>query len=216
MTASPTRFCLVRHGETDWNLAARLQGHTDIPLNAAGEAQALRLAAAMRRRQPRPAFRACYVSDLTRARQTAAPLAEALALSLRLDSQLRERHMGALQGLSYAEAAERLPDVYQRQQNRDPDYDLEGGESLRRFQRRVLDGFADIAGRHPGEDLLVVTHGGVLDILYRAATAKPLSDKRDFPIPNAALNWLALDDGQWRLERWADQSHLEAALDEVD
>ncbi|KUM02980.1 phosphoglycerate mutase family protein [Chromobacterium subtsugae] len=213
MTQPVTRFCLVRHGETDWNREYRLQGHTDIPLNDTGLEQAIQLARAFSPGQHR--FDALYVSDLTRTRQTAAPLADKLRLAALDTPQLRERHMGALQGLTYAEAAQRIPDIYQRQQTRDPDYDLEGGESLRRFRARVLDGMASIAALHPGEDVLIVTHGGVLDIMYRAATAKPLEDKRDFPIPNAALNWLDYQDGSWTLRRWADESHLSGALDEI-
>ncbi|MBM2884493.1 histidine phosphatase family protein [Chromobacterium phragmitis] len=207
-----TRFCLVRHGETDWNREYRLQGHTDIPLNATGLAQADQLALAFRAAS---SFQALYVSDLTRTRQTAAPLQAKLRLAAHYTPQLRERHMGALQGLTYAEAAERIPHVYQRHQTRDPDYDLEGGESLRRFSARILESLADIASRHHGQEVLIVTHGGVLDIIYRAATAKPLADKRDFPIPNAALNWLDYGSGGWDLRRWADESHLSGALDEI-
>ncbi|UTH74426.1 histidine phosphatase family protein [Chromobacterium sp. IIBBL 290-4] len=212
MAQPVTRFCLVRHGETDWNREYRLQGHTDIPLNDTGLEQAEQLAQAFR---PGQAFQALYVSDLTRTRQTAAPLQNKLGLPAHYTHALRERNMGALQGLTYAEAAEQIPDLYHRHQARDPDYDLDGGESLHRFQTRVLEGFADIAARHPGETVLIVTHGGVLDIMYRAATAKALRDKRDFPIPNAALNWLDYQDGGWSLRRWADESHLAGALDEI-
>ncbi|POZ62690.1 histidine phosphatase family protein [Chromobacterium alticapitis] len=212
MTRPVTRFCLVRHGETNWNREYRLQGHTDIPLNATGQEQAGQLAQAFRADHP---FQALYVSDLIRTRQTAAPLLAKLRLSAHYTPQLRERHMGALQGLTYTEAAERIPQVYQRHQARDPDYDLEGGESLHRFSARILDGLADIAARHPGQDVLIVTHGGVLDIMYRAATSKPLQDKRDFSIPNAALNWLDYQDGGWTLRRWADESHLSGSLDEI-
>ncbi|MBX9297463.1 histidine phosphatase family protein [Chromobacterium piscinae] len=212
MTQPVTRFCLVRHGETDWNREYRLQGHTDIPLNHAGLEQASQLAQAFR---PDHAFQALYVSDLIRTRQTSAPLQTRLQLNAHYTPQLRERHMGALQGLTYAEAAEQIPDLYRLHQARDPDFDLEGGESLRRFRARILDGLASIAALHPGENVLIVTHGGVLDIIYRAATSKPLEEKRDFPIPNAALNWLDYQDGGWTLRRWADESHLSSALDEI-
>ncbi|AUH50297.1 histidine phosphatase family protein [Chromobacterium sp. ATCC 53434] len=213
MTLPVTRFCLVRHGETDWNREHRLQGHTDIPLNHTGLEQASQLSHAFLPGRDR--FDALYVSDLIRTRQTAAPLQTRLQLDAHYSAQLRERHMGALQGLSYAEAADRIPEVYRLHQTRDPDYDLDGGESLHRFRARILDGMASIAALHPGQNVLVVTHGGVLDIMYRAATAKPLADKRDFPIPNAALNWLDHQDGNWTLRRWADESHLSGALDEI-
>ena len=107
------------------------------------------------------------------------------------------------------------PQASLRHAAREPDYALEGGESLADFARRVLDGFETLARRHAGETLLVVTHGGVLDILYRHATSRSLQGKRDFAVPNAALNWLERDAAGWRVYLWADQRHLEMALDEL-
>jgi probable phosphoglycerate mutase len=72
-----------------------------------------------------------------------------------------------------------------------------------------------IVTRHPGSQVLVVTHGGVLDIAYRLATGKDLEAHRDFPIPNAALNWIEFDGVGWRLIAWADQRHLESSRDEL-
>lgn len=211
MGLSITRLCLVRHGETDWNAERRLQGHIDIPLNATGVAQAAAAANAL----PGATFSACYSSDLLRALHTAQAACRALGLEARTLPALRERHYGHFQGLTYHEAASRHADDYARFEARDPDFAFPGGgESLRGFAERIQACLTDIVARHPGETVLVVTHGGVLDVAHRIAARKPLAAPRDFTIPNAALNWIR-HDGEWSLESWADLRHLHGARDEL-
>ena len=207
-----TRLCLVRHGETAWNAERRLQGHTDIPLNAHGIAQAQATAASLAGER----FDAAYSSDLARARQTAEAIAGRCLLTPAFDERLRERHYGAFQSLTYDEARARFPDDYHRFETRDPDFALsEGGESLIEFAERVRSTLEAIAGRHRGGSVLIVTHGGVLDIVHRLATGMHLQAPRDFGIPNAALNWIAWDGTAWSLIRWAEQRHLDQSLDEL-
>ncbi|WP_174875210.1 histidine phosphatase family protein [Vogesella oryzae] len=208
-----TRFCLVRHGETAWNAERRLQGQTDIPLNSRGEAQAEHLAQALQRRGQR--FDALYSSDLSRAHRTALPVASALGLDIALLSDLRERHFGALQGIALHEGPSAQPVAWQAYANRNVEHDLEGGESLNQFAQRVRTALERIAADHHGETVLLVSHGGVLDVVYRIACGQPLHEQRRVPIPNAALNWLSHDGQQWQLERWADESHLTQSLDEL-
>ena len=102
------RLCLIRHGETDWNVARRIQGHTDIPLNHTGLEQARLLAQSLADEQ----FDAIYSSDLGRARQTAEAVAHRLHQTVRLDPLLRERHYGEFQALTYDEARARFPDAH--------------------------------------------------------------------------------------------------------
>ncbi|MDD3329031.1 MAG: histidine phosphatase family protein [Zoogloea sp.] len=207
-----TRLCLVRHGETAWNAERRLQGHTDIPLNAHGIAQAQATAASLAGER----FDAAYSSDLARARQTAEAIAGRCLLTPAFDERLRERHYGAFQSLTYDEARERFPDDYHRFETRDPGFALSaGGESLIEFAERVRSTLEAIAGRHRGGSVLIVTHGGVLDIVHRLATGMHLQAPRDFGIPNAALNWIAWDGAAWSLIRWAEQRHLDQSLDEL-
>ncbi|WP_199052363.1 histidine phosphatase family protein [Aquitalea sp. ASV15] len=208
-----TRFCLIRHGETDWNRERRLQGHLDIPLNPQGMAQAERLATALQRQQLQ--FAALHVSELTRARQTAAAISRQLALPLHTHAALKERHYGAFQGRTFDEAREHIPHVYRLHQERDLHFDLQGGESLLAFQQRIMHCMQQLATHHAGQQILVVSHGGVLEMVYRTASGKGLSGARDFPIPNAALNWVNYQDGSWHIEKWADQAHLDDSLDEV-
>ena len=122
-------------------------------------------------------------------------------------------------GHAQARATARFPGAYQRFEDRDPDFVFpDGGESLQEFAARIRDVLNRIAQAHRGGQVLVVTHGGVLDIAHRMATGKPLDAPRDFTIPNAALNWIewngkAPDD--WTLLAWARQEHLSDALDEL-
>ena len=206
-----TRLCIVRHGETAWNAEHRVQGQLDAPLSEVGRAQALAVARALAGER----FAAVYSSDLSHARDTAQPAARALGLEVRLDARLRERHYGVFERLTYAECEARYPEDYARFLARDPEFDFRTGESLRLFYQRAVGCVEEIAARYPGESILVVTHGGVLDKLYRRVTGLPLSAPRDFRIPNAALNRLAAGPSGWRIVAWADESHLEGALDDL-
>ena len=203
-----TRICIIRHGETDWNVARRIQGHTDISLNETGRAQALAMAfnAAHQR------FHAIYSSDLLRAAETAQVLAQREDQVMKLLPQLRERHYGLFQGITAAEGAERYPDAYAHYVARDLDYDFETGESLRRFAERVADGIAWLVRHHSGQTIAAVSHSGVLDVVYRRATGRPLHTPREFVIPNCALNWVHFDGQGWHLESWADRHYLHDVL----
>lgn len=203
-----TRICIIRHGETEWNVEKRIQGHTDIPLNETGRAQALAMAfnAAHQR------FHAIYSSDLTRAMETAAALAQREDHVVRPLPQLRERHYGIFQGLTAAEAAKQYPEAHACYVARDPDYDFVTGESLHRFAERVAEGIEWLVRHHPGQTIAAVSHSGVLDIVYRRATGRPLCAPRDFKIPNCALNWFHFDGQGWHLEAWGDRHHLHEVL----
>ncbi|MCK0506952.1 histidine phosphatase family protein [Aromatoleum anaerobium] len=207
-----TRLCLIRHGETAWNAEKRLQGHLDVPLNEIGHVQAEATAASLAGHR----FAAFYCSDLRRAQQTAAAAGRTLGFEATLEPELRERHYGVFQGLTYDEARERFPQDFARFHARDPDFAFCGeGESLGAFAARIHRALERIATRHAGRQALVVTHGGVLDIAHRLATGKALDTPRDFTIPNAALNWIEFDGRRWHLLAWAEQAHLAAARDEL-
>jgi len=208
-----TRICLVRHGETPWNAEKRLQGQIDIDLNAAGQAQA----DAAARWLSRLPVGALYSSDLLRARQTAGCIASRLGLAPTLVPEFRERCYGLFQGLTYDEARERHPDHYHAFQSRDPDYAFPmGGESLRQFHQRVTDRLHRLAAEHAGQTVVLVTHGGVLDIVNRFVRGNPLEAPRDFLIPNAGINWVTVSGDQWSLETWGETAHLAAGgLDEL-
>lgn len=206
-----TLLCLVRHGETAWNAEHRVQGQLDVPLNDVGQAQARAVAGALAGER----FAAIYSSDLSRARETAEPSARMLDLPVRLDANLRERHYGIFERLTYAEVRERFPEDYARFERRDPEFDFRTGESLRAFFERAVRAVVSIAERHPGENVLVFTHGGVLDKFYRHVTGLSLSAPREFGIPNCGINRMESAPSGWRVLAWADTSHLERALDDL-
>jgi probable phosphoglycerate mutase len=128
------------------------------------------------------------------------------------DPRLRERHLGVLQGLTGAEASAGQPAAWQVFKSRNPGVPLEDGESLSDFYRRVIGFLTDMAGKHAGQRILAVTHGGVLDAAYRHASGMSLSALRDFPILNASINLLRHDDRGWHVESWGDISHLPQEL----
>lgn len=206
MSSPVTRICFIRHGETDWNAEKRLQGHTDIELNARGRTQAAALPGAF----ADTPVDAVYSSDLKRARATAQPLADALGLDLRLRPVLRERNYGRCEGHTFAEIEVQFPDDAAAIRSRDPDYVSPGGESRRQHQKRVLDAVAGLVAEHPGQTLVVVTHGGFLDVIHRFWNGQPMTAPRDYPIPNGGLNWVSFADGRWTVECWGSTAHLES------
>jgi probable phosphoglycerate mutase len=208
---SGTTLVLVRHGETAWNAEGRVQGQTDVPLNEVGWAQAHALVPVLSAER----FGAIYSSDLLRVRETAQPTARALGLEPRLDAGLRERHYGIFETLTYVECRERFPVEFERFRQKELEFDFGSGESLRTFYERALATIGAIVARHAGEAVLVFTHGGVLEMLYREATARGLRSARDFEIPNAAINRFEYRAGRWQLRAWADCAHLDAALDDL-
>jgi len=208
---SATTLVLVRHGETAWNAEGRVQGQTDVPLNDVGRAQAEALVPVL----AAEVFGAIYSSDLLRVRETARPVARMLGLEVVLEAGLRERHYGMFETLTYVECRERFPAEFERFREKELAFDFATGESLRAFHTRALASVRAIAERHAGEAVLVFTHGGVLEMLYREATARGLRSARDFEIPNAAINRFEFAAGRWQLRAWAERAHLEAALDDL-
>ncbi len=211
-TSRPTRICLVRHGETEWNAARRIQGQIDIGLNATG----VRQAEAAGRWLKTAGIVALYSSDLKRAQTTAGALGVALGLVPRLVPEMRERRYGVFEGMTYDEAREKYPEGYAAFEGRNADYAFENGESLKAMFARVTGKLKEIAAAHPGEKVAVVLHGGVLDIINRFVRGNPLEMPRDFLIPNAGINWISTVDGVWHLDSWGETAHLEpGALDEL-
>ncbi|PPD46468.1 MAG: phosphoglycerate mutase [Methylocystis sp.] len=194
-----TLMCLARHGETNWNIERRFQGQFDIGLNARGRAQAEALA----RELAGAHFDRVYSSDLRRALTTAAPIAGARGLEVRATQRLREKDDGAWQGHTHAEVQVKYAEVYPHYLTRKADFAAPEGESLEQFAGRVRAVLTDIARESAGLTILVVAHAGVLDIAWRMATGKALSEKREHPVLNATPNWVAFEDGRWSLVDWA-------------
>lgn len=212
-----TELLLIRHGETAWNRERRMQGHIDIPLSAAGVLQARALGQALAGER----VDAIYSSDLGRARATAQPVADAQGLPVTLRASLRERCYGAFEGLLYDEIGERYPQAFAAWRAREPQARFPAGEreaeTLADFHQRAVQAVIDIVSTHPAGKLVILTHGGVLDCVYREATGLSIEAERSFGIVNAAINRLQWDGQRLQVLQWSDASHLEAAgLDEID
>ncbi len=201
----PTRIVAIRHGETDWNAGARLQGQIDIPLNELGRRQALRLAEALRDE----GLERVIASDLGRAAETARAFAAPLRLPLELDPGLRERAFGEFEGCTYDEIALRWPDAARRWRARDPGFAAAGGETLVGFHARGVAAVERIALAHAGRSIAIVTHGGVLDTLYRAAAGIALDAPRTWILGNASINRVLHTPQGFTLVGWDDRGHLD-------
>jgi 2,3-bisphosphoglycerate-dependent phosphoglycerate mutase len=202
-----TRILAIRHGQTAWNADSRIQGHTDIALDATGEWQAERLALALGDED----LDVLYSSDLARARQTAAPLAARKQLELRIDPGLRERSFGEFEGLSFKQIEQQWPEQAAAWRHRDPDFGARGGEVLRDFRERVVAAVTRLALAHRGQSIALVTHGGVLDLLYREATRVALDAPRTWQLSNTGINRLLSNAEGLFLVGWDDCAHLQAS-----
>ena len=210
-SAQATRILAIRHGETLWNVDSRIQGHLDISLNDTGRWQAERLGLALKD-EP---IAAIYASDLSRAHDTALAVSRHTGVPVKPEPGLRERSFGEFEGRTFAEIETELPAQAQRWRQRDPTFTPAGGESLLMLEARVLRVAARLAAQHPGEQIALFAHGGVMDILYRAATRLDLQAPRTWALGNTAVNRLLWSPEGFSLVGWADVQHLnDGSLDE--
>lgn len=201
-----TRFVILRHGETQWNVESRIQGHTNSELTPLGRRQA----EALGKRMAGEAFDVLVSSDLTRAVDTASSVATRTGHPIVMDARFRERCFGVAEGLTYGELDHQYPDAFSRVRETDPDFEIPGGESRRQFQSRVKAAFESLAAQHRGKRVVVVAHGGVLAALYRVMHGIAVGAPHPIPIANASFNAVAFDGTTWITETWGDTGHLDA------
>ena len=208
-----TTLLLIRHGETAWNAEHRIQGQLDIPLSPLGNLQSARLADCLSE-EP---IDAVYSSELSRAWLTAVPLAERLGLEVIVEPRLSERSFGFFEGLTLDEIAAHHPAEFAHWRARDPAWRMKGGESGQQLIDRVLAALADITVKHAGRTAALVSHGGVLDVVYRAARSLAWHAPREHQMLNAAVNRLTASAPPLALaiEQWGDIAHLREPRDEL-
>ena len=206
--SAPTDLILIRHGETAWNRELRFQGHADVPLNDIGHEQARRLGL----RLAGETAQHLISSDLMRAQQTAAPAAQQLALQVVTSAALREQHFGVVEGMRADEIQSQHPRAWEEWLEFREDHAMPQGESAREFHARVIGALGTVAAVHRGQRLIVVTHGGVLDMVWRTARGLSLSGPRQSEIPNAGFNRIRIADpaapDAIEIVEWADTRHL--------
>lgn len=151
-----TTICLIRHGVTDWNCEGRNQGHTDIPLNSEGRRQATAMAPLVAAEH----WDAIYASPLCRAYETAKAVADLTGHSISTDPRLMEREMGVVEGTTHAERCARWPGVHWKE--------IPGVEQDEALVDRAMSALREIAGRHPGQRVICVAHGGLISAFLHA------------------------------------------------
>ncbi|MFG2004633.1 histidine phosphatase family protein [Spirillospora sp. NPDC048911] len=189
-----TRLVLVRHGETTWHAENRYAGVTDVPLTPRGLDQARQLADWARTAE----LAAIWSSDLTRARLTAAPCAEAAGLPLQIDQRLRELNFGHAEGLTRTEMRQRFPEALQAFHADPVNGHLPGGEDPAAAAERFTACLHDIVGRYPDDRVLVIAHTTAIRLALCTLLGLPLPDyRRLFPsVHNCALTEVRVEDGE--------------------
>lgn len=201
-----TRLLLFRHGETQWNLQGRYQGHLDSPLTELGQSQAR--AAGQWLAQAEPGVGAAYTSDLGRARHTARLLLEPLGLEATCDARLRERHMGILQGELHQSPDPRMDEALRLYRSGSPDARPEGGESMQEVIDRSMSFLHEVGARHLGQTVVVVSHGAWLALLLRQILGVPLDAPRRMHVFNTSLQEVRYQDNELWLWSWGGLEHL--------
>jgi broad specificity phosphatase PhoE len=208
MTTAERFLYVVRHGATDWNQSGRIQGHTDIPLNETGRAQArlasIRLAGVY--------ATALYSSDLLRAYETAQIIGQATGLGVVQTPGLREINFGVWQGLSSLQIRERDPDVYAARRANPYDVAPSGAETWRRFYDRALQAVRDILAATTAQRVIVVTHSGVCTVIGLHALGFDCTGKRTFDSHNCGIHTIAVHGDSWQAVTFNDITHLPSAF----
>ncbi|XP_058078159.1 metal-independent phosphoserine phosphatase-like [Magnolia sinica] len=194
---------MVRHGETTWNASGRIQGQLESELNEVGWKQAAAIAERLGK-ESKPT--AVYSSELKRAKNTAEMIAKNCHIHEVIEiPELKERHVGSLQGLVWGEIEEKEPEAYHAFFSSQNDLEIPGGgESFNQLCERSVGALEELASRHKGERVIVVTHGGVLRAIYMSLTREPTAGK----VLNASINVLHLSEKKWAFKSWSDVAHL--------
>lgn len=203
-----TEILIIRHGETAWNVKAKLQGHMDIPLNAEGTRQAKSLANYLESEK----LDAIFSSDLHRAVQTAAEIARLQGVGTRIVKEFRERCFGGFEGHLKSDLPQLYPKEYAHWRSRDPDFHFPPsatdehytGESTREFHHRIMNALHHHANQFLGKKIAIVTHGGVLESVYREANNLPLEAERKVTIFNASINRFIWKSEKLSLIKWGE------------
>src|SRR5258708_4597722 len=199
---------LVRHGQSTWNREHRIQGQLDPPLSGEGRRQAELLGRRLAGRR----LAGFYASDLKRAFETAQAIESLVDLKPDPTAGLREIYLGEWEGLRTDEIAQRFPEAWARWTEK-PDWDLvPGGEGAARFESRVNASLDESLGRHAQGDILLVTHGGVIQVARHRVIGRPSTGLFAFTLENPSISRLDSREGRMVIAGSNDGAHLEPAL----
>jgi len=205
-----TKFTIIRHGETEWNKIGKQQGHLDSPLTENGRNQAEAVAQYLKKD-----FDVLISSSLGRAIETAEIISKILNLKIIKKDGLKERNLGILQGMTITEFKLNYNEEYIKFISNNPDYIIPNGESINQRYKRAIMTFNNIANEYKNQNILIITHGGILESLFRYTLNIPINIKRAFSLINGSINIFTYD-REWKLESWGIIEHLDniKALDD--
>ena len=208
MEQKKTRFYLIRHGETDWNKGGRYQGCTNIDLNEAGREQARLLG---RRFEYLPLDHV-YVSPLNRAMETAEQVAKAHGLTPIVDEHFKEINFGDWEGHTIQELTEKYGRAYTDFFANPFDHPIPGEGSFQNAMQRAIEGFEALEQKHKGENVAIVSHGGLLRVMLVGLLGMGDEFYRKTWMTNTSITMLdVMDDGRRLLMTLNDKAHLEMA-----
>lgn len=187
-----TAICLVRHGETDWNAAKRIQGRTDIPLNDTGKWQAEQTGLYLKNAH----WDVVISSPLSRAKETAHLILQHVHAPLVIMDDFIERDYGDAEGMSFEERQKLFPN--KQYPNMEP---------LSALQDRMLEGIEKVRATYPDQRVLIVAHGAAIHALLTSLADKQMGIK-DTRLENACLNYVEWTDGEWKVNDYNVVSHL--------
>lgn len=196
------RVLMIRHGQTDWNIAGRWQGIEPVGLNAQGWEQARALAEHLRERS---SISTIYTSDLPRALQTASVIGSALGIEPQIDIRWREFNLGIFQGYTREQLPIQFETEWRAFREQYWDYVVPNGESRRMFQNRVYSAWEDLMAQATGAEVVVVTHGGSIKHLLMKIFGE---NAPDVPIENTSVTTLERHQHGWELTEVAAVEHL--------
>ena len=198
-----TRLILIRHGESEFNLTRRYTGQLDVALTEKGVAQAKITADYILKNYK---IDKVYSSDLSRAIETAKPVAEPLGLEIKTDKRLREIYAGEWQGLYFAEVHEKYPKEYAAYKADKINRKTRGGEGMPDVMARTLAAVTEIAEKNDGKTVLISTHNGPLMTLEVPLTNISLNDI--YSLSNNSITEIEYEAGQFKLIKLGYDGHL--------
>lgn len=200
-----TTVYMVRHGETDWNRAHRMQGWSDIPLNERGREQASFAARAL----ASVPLDVIYTSPLKRAEKTAEIIRGERKIPLFAEKGFIEINLGKWDGHTPDEMDVLYPGQYDIWRSTPGDVHIDGGETFAKVQERAWKAFLSMVDKEKGKHILLVSHMGCLSTILFKIAGYPLNDLWKHPIGNCALCRVDIEsDGTMHIEEWGRDDYI--------
>ena len=198
---SLTTIVMVRHGETEWNQTGRVQGQTESDLTKLGQKQA---EGAGKRLASMGTYDALYSSDMRRTKHTAEAITRHIGLEAQIIPELREMDFGALEGLLWDEVSQRVPEAQDKLwgDSTDPSWVVPGGESRDQMHQRTRSAVEKLARKHPGQKIIIVSHGGVIGFFLRSILDIPFDVRPSFSTRNGSINVFTYNGHRFKLKLW--------------